>query len=453
MHNDKRALIVDDSEAVLSMLESILSVKGFSCVRAYDGIEGLEAARAQIFDIIITDIDMPRMDGFALCTALKADLATKSTPVVVLSGLTGASSIEKGFLAGACAYIKKNSSREFISRRIDEVMDSLHVFHDKLVLVVDDSPAICAVLEEGLMQAGFQVLTAGNGRIAMDILEHVVPDIIVSDLHMPEMDGFALFDFVRQNLRLAHLPFVSMSSAGDRAAMRRIMQGGGAAYLVKPFNVEQLVVTVEKILSDSYRWLLRESEQLGKERDILLSGISCLVQALEARDQYTRGHSENVARFSMGIGTTMGLSSASLNRLELAARLHDLGKIGIPDSVLLKPGKLTTEEFAIIKRHPQVGVDILKPVASLADIIPAVASHHERLDGSGYPAGLSGGDIPQWARIIATADVFDALTSNRPYRQAIDRTKALKIIRGMVPHHLCPACVQALLDFLENAAD
>lgn len=453
MHTDKRALIVDDSEAVLTLLESILCVKGFACVRASDGVEGLEAARAQPFDLIVTDIDMPRMDGFAMCAALKADPATKGTPVVVLSGLTGAGSIEQGFLSGACAYIKKNSSREFISRRIDEVMDSLHVFHDKLVLVVDDSPAICMVLEEGLMQAGFQVLTAGNGRIAMDILEHVVPDIIVSDLHMPEIDGFALFDHVRQSSRLAHLPFVTMSSAGDRAAMRRIMQGGGAAYLVKPFNVEQLVVTVEKILSDSYRWLLRESEQLGKERDILLSGIACLVQALEARDQYTRGHSENVARLSRGIGATMALSSADLNRLELAARLHDLGKIGIPDSVLLKPAKLTTEEFAIIKRHPQVGVDILKPVASLADIIPAVASHHERLDGSGYPAGLSGTDIPLWARIIATADVFDALTSRRPYRLPVGRAKALETIQGMVPHHLCPVCVQALLDFLENTAN
>lgn len=451
MQHDKHALIVDDSEAALAMLESILSGKGFECVRASDGIQGMEAAQAQHFDIIITDIDMPRMDGFALCKALKADPKTKLTPVVILSGLSGGKSIDQGFLSGACAYIEKRSSKEFISRRIDEVMDSLHVFHDKLVLVVDDSPAICQVLEDGLMEAGFQVLTAGNGKIAMAILDQVEPDIIVSDLHMPEVDGFALFDFVRQTPRLAHLPFVTMSSVGDRAAMRRIMQGGGAAYLVKPFNVEQLVVTVEKILSDSYRWLLRESEQLSKERDILLSGISCLIQALEARDQYTRGHSENVARYCARIGGTLKLSPGDLQRLGLAAKLHDLGKIGVPDSVLLKPGKLTDEEFAIIKRHPQVGVEILTPVASLADIIPAVASHHERLDGSGYPAGLSGAEIPLWARIIATADVFDALTSCRPYRQALPLDQALDIIRGMVPHHLCPQCVEALLASLEEA--
>lgn len=452
MKYDKRALIVDDSEAVLSLLESILAAKGFECVRARDGVQGLEAARTARLDLIITDIDMPRMDGFAFCKALKADHQTRLIPVVVLSNLSGDQSIEQGFLSGACAYIEKRSSEEFISRRIDEVMDSLHAFNDKLVLVVDDSPSICHMLEDGLMEAGFQVLTAGNGKIAMAILEQVRPDIIVSDLHMPEVDGFALFDHVRQTPRLAALPFVTMSTAGDRAAMRRIMLGGGAAYLVKPFNVEQLVITVEKILSDAYRWLLRESQQLGKERDILLSGIACLVQALEARDQYTRGHSENVSRLSVRIGAALTLPPSDLQRLELAARLHDLGKIGVPDSVLLKPAKLTAEEYAVIKRHPQVGADILKPVASLADIIPAVASHHERLDGTGYPAGLFGADIPLWARIIATADVFDALTSNRPYRAAMARNKALEIIRAMAPNHLCPTCVRALLAALASSA-
>ena len=148
----------------------------------------------------------------------------------------------------------------------------------------------------------------------------------------------------------------------------------------------------------------------------MLSSITSLIQALEARDVYTRGHSEAVAEIAVGMGRVMGFEDDELESLEIAARLHDLGKIGIPDSVLLKPGKLTVKEYEVIKTHPTIGAGILEPIPSMAPLIPAVMSHHERMDGKGYPQGLKGKDIPLWARIIAVGDIYHALTSNRPYR-------------------------------------
>jgi HD-GYP domain-containing protein (c-di-GMP phosphodiesterase class II) len=147
----------------------------------------------------------------------------------------------------------------------------------------------------------------------------------------------------------------------------------------------------------------------------------------------------------------MGMPAEQVESLEIAARLHDLGKIGIPDSVLLKPGKLTDEEYEIIKTHPTIGADILRPIPSLADLIPAVQSHHERLDGTGYPQGLKGDEIPLFARIIAVGDIYHALTSNRPYRAPMPEDRVLEIINDARGSHLCPECVDVFLQYLEES--
>jgi putative two-component system response regulator len=214
---------------------------------------------------------------------------------------------------------------------------------------------------------------------------------------------------------------------------------------VKPFNVEQLVITIEKLLSDQILLLSKEKERLEIEQRLILASITSLCNALEARDSYTRGHSEAVSDIATKIAFQMGIGEGEIELIRLGGKLHDLGKIGVIDSVLLKPGKLTDEEFAIIKKHPVIGAEILRPVPSLAPIIPIVLYHHERFDGKGYPEGLQGSSIPLWARITAVGDTYHALTSDRPYRAGMPKDKALAIIQQVSGSQLCPDCVDVFI--------
>jgi HD-GYP domain-containing protein (c-di-GMP phosphodiesterase class II) len=265
---------------------------------------------------------------------------------------------------------------------------------------------------------------------------------------MPEMNGIDFCKAVHADPALATIPFVIMSSNNDRAVMRRLLQWGAASYLVKPFNLEQVVITVEKLLSDHFLILLKERERLDTERKMLLASITSLVVALEARDPYTRGHSEAVAGLIVEMATRMKVNQEEIKSLGIAGRLHDLGKIGVPDSILLKPGSLTDKEYALIKEHPITGASILGSVPSLEPILPVILHHHERYDGQGYPHGLKGNQIVLWARMTAVLDTYHALVSDRPYRQGMKPEKALSIIQEVRGTQLCPECVDLFIDFL-----
>lgn len=446
-----KILVVDDSMLIRKAIQYELSRLGAHVTQAKDGLEGLEKAHQDAYDLIISDVDMPRMDGFTLCEKLKADPATAKTPVVICSSQDSEEAIDKGFHAGADGYLPKSDGSAGFRRAIRDVLDRADIVRDRIIMVVDDSSFIRSGVSDELTKAGFQVVTANNGKDALDKLESgTTPDLIISDLEMPILGGMEFLRTLRQHDIWHSIPFVVMTSMADQGTIRRLYRAGAAAYIPKPFNAPHLVHTVEKLLSDNFIKLLREKERLQSEHGLLLASITSLIQALEARDLYTRGHSEAVAEIAVGMGQTMGLTQDELEQLEIAARLHDLGKIGIPDSVLLKPGKLTKEEFEIIKTHPSIGADILRPIPSMSVLIPAVQSHHERLDGKGYPQGLKGSQIPLFARIIAVGDIYHALTSNRPYRDPMPEDRVLQIIDEARGDHLCPECVNIFLKYLDS---
>jgi HD-GYP domain-containing protein (c-di-GMP phosphodiesterase class II) len=267
---------------------------------------------------------------------------------------------------------------------------------------------------------------------------------------MPEMNGIDLCRKLHDDPDLALIPFVIMSTNSDRATMRRIIQWGAASYLVKPFNLDQLVITIEKLLSDHFLILLKERERLDTEQRMMLASITSLIAALEARDLYTRGHSEVVARLVIEMARNMNASQEEMDSLGIAGRLHDLGKIGVPDHILLKPGRLSEEEFAIIKEHPVIGASILGSIPSIKPLLPVILHHHERYDGKGYPGGLKGIKIPLWARMTAVADTYHALVSDRPYRRGMDRDKAMGIIAEVRGTQLCPECVDVFKDLMRG---
>ncbi|CCO24653.1 response regulator [Maridesulfovibrio hydrothermalis] len=449
MHNPQ-VLIVDDSKTIRSVICSQLRKHSIDVTEAMDGIQGLNFTRKNHYDLVITDVTMPGIDGYQLCTEIKNNPQTQSTPVIILSSNEKHEHIERGFEVGAAAYITKNKAYKDLFPYIKEVLDRSKLLRDRLVLVVDDSKYIVKVVASGLIAAGFKVITASDGETAYGIAKETTPDLILSDINMPKMDGIKFCEKVQNNPQLSHIPFVIMSSGGDRRTMRELLHKGASAFLVKPFNIDQLVITAEKLLSDHFQIILQQREIFKKERTLLMGSITSLIQALEARDSYTKGHSDTVAKLSVKIAEKLTMPSNDVERIEFAARLHDLGKIGIRDDVLLKNGPLTDEEFSVIKQHPVHGAEILGPIPSMEDIIPAVLHHHEKMNGRGYPHGLTGYEIPLWAKIISVADVYDALTANRPYKKAFTHQTAMEFIDDKKTEELCPDCVKAFQEVMKE---
>jgi putative two-component system response regulator len=441
-----RILIVDDSAVVRSVLSKELLKTGVEVTQAENGQQAMDIILCKEFDLIITDVEMPVMDGIELCRKLKLNPRTQQIPIVILSSLDREEDVKRGYKAGATTYISKAQAKDSLIETIETVLQRTTFQRGRLILVVDDSTTIRTLVEKGLKEVGFEVVKAENGRKALDVLKRERrPDLILSDIDMPVMNGEDFCRTVHADPVLATIPFVVMSANNDRPIMRRMLQLGADSYLVKPFNIDQLVITVEKLLSDKLLLLHKEKERLEIEQRLILASITSLCNALEARDSYTRGHSEAVSYIATRIATEMGMSTEDIEHVKLGGKLHDLGKIGVVDSVLLKPGKLSDEEFAIIKRHPVIGAEILRPVPSLARILPIVLYHHERMDGKGYPEGIKGDKIPLWARITAVGDTYHALTSDRPYRKGMEKDKALQIIEEVSGTQLCPDCVDIFL--------
>ena len=448
--NAPHILIVEDSAVTRRALAKRLKDMGAQVVQAEDGQQGLEMAQAEKFDLIITDIEMPRLMGFDLCEKLKSDPATRSVPVIIMSSLDGDSDIDRGFRVGAAAYLSKTDAPSQLPETIHRVLKQSAFQRDKRILAVDDSFVIRKLVEKGLSEAGFQVMTAEHGRPALDFIQIQSPDLLLRDIDMPVMNGVEFCDTVDAHPEWKLIPFVTMSATSDRAVMRRMLHKGAAAYLVKPFNLEQLVITVEKLLSDQFLLVLKDRERLDTERRMMLAGITSLIEALEARDAYTRGHSEMVEKIVTGMAGLMAFSQEDIEELALGARLHDLGKIGVRDHVLLKNGRLTDEEFSLISKHPTIGAGILSPIPTLQKIVPVALYHHERFDGKGYPDGRKGEEISLWARMTAVADTYHALTSNRPYRNGMPLEKALQIIEDARGTQLCPECVDIFHKWISN---
>ena len=445
-----KVLVVEDSPSIRKGLSILVEQLGYEVEQATDGIMGLKAVERQTFNLIVTDIEMPKMNGYDFCTRLKENPETKGIPVIILSSLDNDADIDKGFQLGAAAYVSKTENNKVIQETIERVLKKSTFQKKKLILVVDDSPTICKLVVNGLSEAGFQVMMAENGKKAMELALARQPDLILSDIDMPVMNGVDFLKNVKSESILAGVPFVIMSAYNDRAIMRRMLQKGLSAFFVKPFNIDQLVITIEKLLSDQYILLLKDRERLQTERSMMLASISGLVEALEARDSYTRGHSDAVSKILVSMGKQMNLGEEDIESLAIGGRLHDLGKIGVRDNVLLKEGRLTTEEYKLIQQHPKIGAEILAKIPTLNNIIPVILHHHEKYDGTGYPEGLKGKQIHLWARMCAVADFFHALTSDRPYRKGIQSEETMALMSKSKGKDLCPESIEIFQHWLEK---
>jgi putative nucleotidyltransferase with HDIG domain len=294
-------------------------------------------------------------------------------------------------------------------------------------LVVDDEPALRSVLYRVLSAEGYSCREAESAADALRQLEAEPADLVLSDIHMPGMDGTELLAEVRR--RWPDTGVVMITAVTDVRTAVECLSRGALDYLGKPFQVEEVGARVKQALGKRRLILENRDYQLNLEskvraqaeriRELFLEGVQALAHALEAKDAYTRGHSARVSAYATATARAMGLDADLVAEIRLGGELHDIGKIGVRESVLLKPGRLTDEEYLHIQEHTIIGERILAPLArDHPRVLQIVRSHHERPDGRGFPDRMVGADIPLVARVTAVADTFDAMTTARPYRTA-----------------------------------
>jgi len=283
------------------------------------------------------------------------------------------------------------------------------------VLVVDDNEANRMLLEAYLLAMGHEVQHACDGLEALEVIAAREPDLIFLDVDMPRLDGLSVCRQLKAHPSRRLVPIVMLTAAHDRTIRLAGMEAGADDFLTKPFDANELRVRTHVLLRD---------RMLNKRLDAADSVILAFARTVEARDLYTVHHAERVGRMAQEIGRAEGLPSDELEVLYRGGVLHDLGKISIPDAILLKPGPLDPDEYEVMKRHSEIGDRILQPLRSAERYLPIVRHHHERVDGGGYPDHLRHEEIDLGARIAAIADSWDAMTSDRPYRLGLDQEEA-----------------------------
>ena len=307
------------------------------------------------------------------------------------------------------------------------------------ILIIDDEQTIRMLLIQRLSRDGFRCFEAGNSEEALDKLEENAIALVLLDIKMPGKSGIELLPEIKS--KYPDIAVIMVTATTDIDVAVHALKQGAYDYITKPFNLNEATLNVSRALEKrrlelenrEYQQHLEDkvTEQTEKIRASFFSAVTSLAVALEAKDEYTHGHSGKVAELAAVLSEAIGLSRESINEIKLAGLIHDIGKIGVKESVLNKPSRLTEDEFRHIQNHPVTGERILSPIASGDEILQLIRHHHERYDGTGYPDKLKGNQIPLYARIIAIADAFEAMTSKRPYRNAMDKKEAcVEIERG-----------------------
>jgi response regulator RpfG family c-di-GMP phosphodiesterase len=327
------------------------------------------------------------------------------------------------------------------------------------ILIVDDEEAIRGLLQQKLSSEGYHCQQAGTADEALHKMRSNPPALVILDIKMPGKSGTELLPELKASY--PDTAVIMATAVTDIDTAIQCMKQGAYDYITKPFNLDEVILGVDRALGKrrlelenrDYQQHLEQKveEQAEKIRAAFLNAITALAYALEAKDKYTSGHSQRVAEISVTIAKELGMRKAEVERMRLAGSIHDIGKIGVRESILNKSTQLIDEEYQSIKYHCQIGERILAPVVDDEEILKMVRHHHERYDGTGYPDGLFEGQIPLGARILAVADAYEAMTSERPYRQAMSAEIARAEIERGKGIQFDPEVVDAFLSIKEFA--
>lgn len=291
------------------------------------------------------------------------------------------------------------------------------------ILVADDQAANRDLLEELLTSRGFKVITVPDGPEVMQQLHRTQVDLVLMDVMMPGLTGFEACEKIKNNPDTYLIPVILITALSGKEDRIEGIKVGADDFLTRPVDRTELLARVKSLLKLKYR-----TDELERAESVLFS----LAQSIEGKDPYTHGHCERLAEYSARLGEELKLSEDQITALRRAGIVHDVGKIAVPDAILLKPGRLTPDEWTIMREHSVIGERICGPLKSFRFVLPIIRHHHEKLDGSGYPDGLRGDDIPITARVLQIVDVYDALTTDRPYKKAFSITDALETMKEEV---------------------
>ena len=288
------------------------------------------------------------------------------------------------------------------------------------ILIADDMPENIDLIKTVFMEESYEFITAQNGKEAIECVSKYAPDLVLLDVVMPEMNGFEVCSLLKSQKETMLTPIVMVTGMDDHKSRLKGIESGVDDFISKPINIIELKARVASLLR-----IKRYMEQLEHAERLFYS----LAMTVESKDRTTKGHCNRVANYGQLLAERIGLDEEDIHAVRRGGILHDIGKLTVDDEIILKPGPLSEEEYKIVKKHSEEGEKICKPMKTLENVLPIIRYHHERYDGSGYPDGLQGGQIPLIAQVIALADSFDALTSSRPYRKAYSKEEAFSILK------------------------
>lgn len=332
---------------------------------------------------------------------------------------------------------------------------------DKLLVIDDDTMNL--LFAEKMLANDFEIATANSGEEGLKKLDSFMPDAILLDLHMPGMSGLEVMEVLKGNEEFSKIPVIFLTADSDQNTEVTIFRSGASDYITKPMIKEVVVQRVGRIVENAKLTRNLEGEVEKKAAEIIESNkrfrklsleiMYAFAATIEAKDKYTNGHSTRVAEYSREIARRLGKTGDELEEVYYEGLLHDTGKIGIPDSIINKNGKLTDEEYDVIKSHPTIGAGILENITVLPRLAISAHWHHEKYDGTGYPDGLKGEDIPEIARIIAVADTYDAMTSNRSYRGVMPQEKVRAEFERCAGTQFDPVMAKIMIDMIDEDKD
>ena len=463
-------LVMDSHQVSCMALEDQFRGIGCAVSIAKSGRQGLEMAASLSPDFITMDLALEDMSGLEFIQLLKNSAKTKNIPFMVVTGVEDPIQKELCMRHGAQKALTKPLEAaqawpvlKEVSRRMGPRKSG------RTILVVDDSSTMRAITRHLLEKVGHSVLEANDGVEGWDMLEKKRSelDMIVTDINMPNMNGKQLIQKIRSDQRFQFLPLIVSTTISEKEGIKMFLNLGADDYIVKPFGTEEFLARIHshlrvkalyEDLKEANQTLARFNENLErrvKERTVELKeanldAIFSLATAAEAKDTDTAVHINRIQSYSHALALKLGMGPDEAEEIGYSSIMHDVGKIAVPDEILKKKGRLTVEEFEIMKRHTTHGEKILsdRPFFFVARQI--ARSHHEKWDGAGYPDGISGVQIPIAARIVAVADVFDALTSVRPYKAAWSMEEAIEEIIKLSGSHFDPAIVKAWTEMYDS---